>query len=244
MLAQKRALAAKNLPARPGSAMAHISPVRTTSGSSSQPAASAKPAGTRTLANRPSLSMPEACRWLPCGPREDGQRWPLARRQPVLTRPAINQRPWRSTARKASSPRRLRQSPGRPHQENRAATPSRPRHARKRVQCRIAGGTRGVQDPLASRKPVRDAEAVPNHHPIVQPRKVQPRKVQRGHDAGCAKDGQPQGVIATGTSTPEDARGDAIAANRPCVARDGPADPPARDALSHAQSIRGPVHRR
>ncbi|POR36231.1 Protein stu-1 [Tolypocladium paradoxum] len=47
MLAQKKALAAKNLPARPGSAMAHISPGRTTSNSSSQPAASAKPAGAR-----------------------------------------------------------------------------------------------------------------------------------------------------------------------------------------------------
>lgn len=56
MLAQKRALAAKNLPARPGSAMAHISPVRTTSGSSSQPAASAKPAGTRTR-GEPTISV-------------------------------------------------------------------------------------------------------------------------------------------------------------------------------------------
>ncbi|TLD24199.1 hypothetical protein PspLS_06832 [Pyricularia sp. CBS 133598] len=35
MLAQKRALASKNLPARPGSAMAHFSPVRTTSSASS-----------------------------------------------------------------------------------------------------------------------------------------------------------------------------------------------------------------
>ncbi|KAI2617019.1 ARM repeat-containing protein [Hypomontagnella submonticulosa] len=40
MLAQKRALASKNLPARPGSAMAAVSPVRTVSNSSSTSAAS------------------------------------------------------------------------------------------------------------------------------------------------------------------------------------------------------------
>ncbi|KAJ6447139.1 STU1-like protein [Purpureocillium lavendulum] len=48
MMAQKKALAAKNLPARPGSAMAHISPVRTTSNTSGHSAAPTKPSGTRT----------------------------------------------------------------------------------------------------------------------------------------------------------------------------------------------------
>src|SRR5690625_483298 len=51
MLAQKKALAAKNLPARPGSAMAHISPVRTTTTTTSNhshAAAPAKPSGTRS----------------------------------------------------------------------------------------------------------------------------------------------------------------------------------------------------
>ncbi|KND88763.1 Protein stu-1 [Tolypocladium ophioglossoides CBS 100239] len=56
MLAQKKALASKNLPARPGSAMAHISHVRTTSNSSSQPAASAKSAGTRAR-GEPTISV-------------------------------------------------------------------------------------------------------------------------------------------------------------------------------------------
>ena len=49
MMAQKKAvLASKNLPARPGSAMAHISPVRNTAGPSSHFGAAAKPSGART----------------------------------------------------------------------------------------------------------------------------------------------------------------------------------------------------
>lgn len=59
MLAQKRALAAKNLPARPGSAMAHISSARTTSTTPSQANTSAsstdKPTITRTRAE-PKMS--------------------------------------------------------------------------------------------------------------------------------------------------------------------------------------------
>lgn len=56
MLAQKRALAAKNMPARPGSAMAHISPARTTSSSSHASVASTATTATTQTRTRPESS--------------------------------------------------------------------------------------------------------------------------------------------------------------------------------------------
>ncbi|KAI0419218.1 clasp N terminal-domain-containing protein [Xylaria grammica] len=79
MMAQKKALASKNLPARPGSAMATISPVRaapTTSAASSQPATRARPessmkshGGMSVAPMRPTRRRPEiAARPATAGP--------------------------------------------------------------------------------------------------------------------------------------------------------------------------------
>lgn len=54
MMAQKKASAAKNLPARPGSAMSHFSPVKTTTGSTTAPT-STKPPGVTRNRQEPSI---------------------------------------------------------------------------------------------------------------------------------------------------------------------------------------------
>ncbi|UNI13425.1 suppressor of tub2 mutation [Purpureocillium takamizusanense] len=82
MMAQKKALAAKNLPARPGSAMAHISPVRTTTttSSSSHAAAPAKPSGTRM--------RPEPTTAVNAGGMSVAPMRPARRRPEMAARPA------------------------------------------------------------------------------------------------------------------------------------------------------------
>ncbi|KAI0450443.1 clasp N terminal-domain-containing protein [Xylaria acuta] len=76
MMAQKRALATKNIPARPGSAMATITPVRTTPATSTQPATRARPesslkshGGMSVAPMRPARRRPEiAARPATAGP--------------------------------------------------------------------------------------------------------------------------------------------------------------------------------
>lgn len=84
LMAQKKAtLAAKNLPARPGSAMAHFSPVRNVSGSSSssnQTAVAAKPSATRT--------RPEGTISVNAGGMSVAPMRPARRRPEVAPRPA------------------------------------------------------------------------------------------------------------------------------------------------------------
>ncbi|KAK3353135.1 clasp N terminal-domain-containing protein [Lasiosphaeria hispida] len=82
MLAQKKAAAAsKNLPARPGSAMSHFSPVRTVSGSSHASVASA--ATTGTVRTRPEPTIGSTTGGLSGAPMR-----PTKRRPEVAARPA------------------------------------------------------------------------------------------------------------------------------------------------------------
>lgn len=81
MMAQKKALAAKNLPARPGSAMAHISsPVRTTSNASTHSTTSTKSTATRT--------RPESTLSVNAGGMSVAPMRPTRRRPELAARPA------------------------------------------------------------------------------------------------------------------------------------------------------------
>ncbi|OAA47555.1 HEAT repeat containing protein [Metarhizium rileyi] len=81
MMAQKKALAGKNLPARPGSAMAHISsPVRTASNVSTQSTASTKSTATRT--------RPESTLSVNAGGMSVAPMRPTRRRPEMAARPA------------------------------------------------------------------------------------------------------------------------------------------------------------
>lgn len=81
MIAQKKALAAKNLPARPGSAMAHISsPARTTSNASTHSTTSTKSTATRT--------RPESTLSVNAGGMSVAPMRPTRRRPEMAARPA------------------------------------------------------------------------------------------------------------------------------------------------------------
>lgn len=81
VMAQKKAMASKNLPARPGSAMSHFSPVRTVSGSSHASAASAATAG--TVRSRPEPSHGGTLGGISGAPMR-----PAKRRPELVARPA------------------------------------------------------------------------------------------------------------------------------------------------------------
>ena len=81
VMAQKKAMASKNLPARPGSAMAHFSPVRTVSSSSHASTASA--ATTSTVRSRPEPSHGSASGGISGAPMR-----PTKRRPEMVARPA------------------------------------------------------------------------------------------------------------------------------------------------------------
>jgi CLIP-associating protein 1/2 len=82
MLAQKKALVAKNIPARPGSAMAHFSPVRTVSNSSTVSASS-------TATAPPTRQRPEST--VAVGSGSGGMS--VAPMRPVRKRPEMAARP-------------------------------------------------------------------------------------------------------------------------------------------------------
>lgn len=92
MMAQKKALAAKNLPARPGSAMAHISsPVRTTSNTSTHSTASTKPAATRT---RPESTLSVNAGGMSVAPMRPTRRRPEMAARPATAGPySVRDRP-------------------------------------------------------------------------------------------------------------------------------------------------------
>ncbi|KAI1330990.1 clasp N terminal-domain-containing protein [Xylariaceae sp. FL0255] len=81
MMAQKKALSTRALPARPGSAMATISPVRTVSGTSNAPTASA--AGAPTTRTRPDSAMTKSHGGMSVAPMR-----PVRRRPEIAARPA------------------------------------------------------------------------------------------------------------------------------------------------------------
>ncbi|KAG8425084.1 suppressor of tub2 mutation [Metarhizium acridum] len=92
MMAQKKALAAKNLPARPGSAMAHISsPVRTTPNTSTHPTASTKSAATRT---RPESTLSVNAGGMSVAPMRPARRRPEMAARPATAGPySVRDRP-------------------------------------------------------------------------------------------------------------------------------------------------------
>ncbi|KID79218.1 Protein stu-1 [Metarhizium brunneum] len=92
MMAQKKALAAKNLPARPGSAMAHISsPVRTTSNTSTHSTASTKPTATRT---RPESTLSVNAGGMSVAPMRPTRRRPEMAARPATAGPySVRDRP-------------------------------------------------------------------------------------------------------------------------------------------------------
>ncbi|KAJ4300287.1 suppressor of tub2 mutation [Collariella sp. IMI 366227] len=83
MLAQKRAMTAKAVPARPGSAMAHFSPVRTVSGGAQAPTAPVA----STIRTRPESTVPSSMGGLSGAPMRPGRRRPEMTARPATAGP-------------------------------------------------------------------------------------------------------------------------------------------------------------
>lgn len=119
MLAQKKALAAKNLPARPGSAWHTFRPFGRRRQQRATIATRLRPQSHPErdhVPNRLPLSTPEVCQWLLCDRREGGRRWRLDQPLLGLIQSGINPLRLRSTAPRLSGPSTPRRSPKTRHQ--------------------------------------------------------------------------------------------------------------------------------
>ncbi|KAJ4138205.1 suppressor of tub2 mutation [Fusarium equiseti] len=137
MMAQRKANATKNLPARPGSAMAQLSPVKTTTTTSS--AAPSKPSGTR--------SRPET------GGMSGAPMRPSRKRPEMAARPATAG-PYSVRDMDAGSPQSVRSKTPAPRETtpNRTGPRTRPGHAPHGSESSLASptSTRTGQKPAAS----------------------------------------------------------------------------------------------
>ncbi|KAL1872314.1 hypothetical protein VTK73DRAFT_1624 [Phialemonium thermophilum] len=109
MMAQKKAIATRNLPARPGSAMSHFSPVRTTSNSSNASAASTATASSARLRHESTLAA--APGGLSVAPMRPTKRRPELAARPATAGPYSVRQHDRPAAEQASSPDTVRSRP-------------------------------------------------------------------------------------------------------------------------------------
>ncbi|PWI68443.1 hypothetical protein PCL_02212 [Purpureocillium lilacinum] len=150
MLAQKKALAAKNLPARPGSAMAHISPVRTTTTTTSNhshAAAPAKPSGTRS---RPEPTTAVNAGGMSVAPMRPARRRPEMAARPATAGPySVRDQP---SSVEVDSPETLRSKHATPKPKDttpkRTAPRTRPGHATHASESSVASPA--VRSPVRS----------------------------------------------------------------------------------------------
>ncbi|KAH7206171.1 clasp N terminal-domain-containing protein [Fusarium oxysporum] len=126
MMAQRKANAAKNLPARPGSAMAHLSPVKTTT--SSTATAASKPSGTRTRPETGGMS---------------GAPMRPARRRPEMAARPATAGPYSVRDMDAGSPESIRSKTPKPRETTPKRTAPRPRpgHASHASESSLASPT-------------------------------------------------------------------------------------------------------
>lgn len=106
MLAQKRAMASKNLPARPGSAMAHFSPARTVSNSSTTSGSS-----TGTTRQRPESTLAAAPGGLSVAPMRPTRRRPEMAARPATAGPYSVRSHDHPSSEKGSPPANVRSRP-------------------------------------------------------------------------------------------------------------------------------------
>ncbi|KAF4457176.1 Protein STU1 [Fusarium austroafricanum] len=153
MMAQRKANAAKNLPARPGSAMAHLSPVKTTTSSSST--TSSKPSGTRARPDAAGMS---------------GAPLRPARRRPEMAARPATAGPYSVRDLDAGSPESIR---------SKAATPKPRETTPKRTGPRARPGhaSHASESSLASPTSVR-----PGIKPAASPR-LSPTKLKQSQSA-------------------------------------------------------------
>ncbi|KAI1214115.1 ARM repeat-containing protein [Annulohypoxylon truncatum] len=175
MLAQKRALTTKNLPSRPGSAMATVTPARTVSGSSNVSSAShATAPATRTRPERPDTSMKSH------GGMSVAPMRPARRRPDIAPRPATagpysvrshdgpsreHTSPTDAAKAKGVTPKTISGSP------RRTAPRTRPGHVATASESSIAAPTPSKP---ANGKPTKSPRTSPTRGPVKSPGKVRP----------------------------------------------------------------------
>jgi CLIP-associating protein 1/2 len=171
MMAQKKAtMSAKNLPTRPGSAMSHFSPVKTTSTASSSSTASAKPATTRARAE-PTISV--NAKGMSVAPMRPTRKRPELAARPATAGPySVRDQPSsmeshspEATRPKAATPKTKDTTPRRPAQR------PRPGHASHASESSVASS------PIASRSAPKLAQSPhisPQHSKVVSSPHVSP----------------------------------------------------------------------
>ena len=205
VMAQKKAMASKNLPARPGSAMAHFSPVRTVSSSSHASTASA--ATTSAVRSRPEPSHGSASGGISGAPMRPNKRRPEMVARPATAGPysvrghdnpsAEQSSPPDRSRPKAVTPKSIAASPKRTAPKTRpghvatasessVVTPSRVAAARAAASPRTTP-SRPKQTPILGSSPSKADEEITLLVPTVThqkpaPSPKQPKPVTVHHD--------------------------------------------------------------
>ncbi|KAH6692357.1 clasp N terminal-domain-containing protein [Plectosphaerella plurivora] len=163
MLAQKRAMASKNLPARPGSAMAHLSPSRSVSGTSTASAATATTSTTGTTRTRPESTAVSG--GMSVRPMRPAKRRPDIAPRPATAGPySVRSHP----GAEAPSPETLKSklTANKPTLE---ASPRRTAAPRPRPGHASHASESSIPSPTAAKTPIGKPSATPTASPYATP---------------------------------------------------------------------------